>query len=47
MGLKDSLIELLGYTLTARRLKRGLKRIMDKVSEMYKSGELQKFLNNV
>jgi len=46
MGLKDSLVELLGITLTNRRLKRELRRIMDKVFEYSKTGQLERFFKN-
>jgi hypothetical protein len=43
IGLKDLLIEIMGYTLTNRRLKRGLKKIIDKTFEYSETGNLEKY----
>ncbi len=43
IGLKNSLVELLGYTLTNRRLKRELRKIMEKVFEYSKTNKLNIF----
>ncbi|MHA1231098.1 MAG: hypothetical protein ACTSRP_10915 [Candidatus Helarchaeota archaeon] len=46
IGLKDSLVELLGIQLTIRRMRRELKRIMEKVAVYQKEGILEKFYKN-
>lgn len=43
IGLKDLLVEIMGYTLTNRRLKRGLKKIIDKTFEYSQAGKLEKY----
>ena len=46
IGLKDSLIELLGVKLANRRLKRGLRNVLEKVAEYSQTGQLDNFFNN-
>ncbi|MBD3227427.1 MAG: hypothetical protein GF329_04490 [Candidatus Lokiarchaeota archaeon] len=43
IGITDVLVELLGIQLTNRRLKRGLRKVMQKVFDYSESGKLDQF----